>query len=182
MRIRCLLVFVFSAAVMLAPGLSFGQEAGLVPASRGTSAVSKDNGLEQQLLRLNREMLDAQIRGDIAALDQFLTDDFTRTHAAGGVQSKADFLSSDVVRELPGAPVGSPKMPRFLAFDLSNVKVRLYGTSAILTAQALVKRAGDPDDHTTFLNVWVLQDGKWRVAAWVTTRIPQRAAEQGAGK
>ena len=163
MFIRLVLVVVFSCVLTLVPGLSFGQGAG---APSGAAKLA--GALGQQLLKWNEEMLAAQVRGDIAALDQLLTDDYTRLHAVGAVETKAEFLNG-------------LKEPHFLAIQTSDVTVRVYGSTAILVGHALVKRVGDPDDHTTFMDVWVQQNGKWRVAAWVTTRIPQRAANRGAG-
>ena len=171
MFIRALLVFVFSCASVLIGDFSFGQELGPTSVPRARPDSSKHSALEQQLVKLNEEMLAAQVRADIAALDEFLTDDYTRTHAVGRIENKADFLND--------LKTGNT---RFLAVDVTDVDVRVYGTAAVLVGHARQTTAENPETGITFTAVWVQQDHKWRVAAWTTTRIPQRASDASAGR
>ena len=63
---------------------------------------------------------------------------------------------------------------RYEAYDLSDENIRLYGTTALITGRADVKAIRNgiaARNQNIFLAVWVLQQGNWKNAAWVTTRI-----------
>ena len=51
-----------------------------------------------------------------------------------------------------------------VAHALSNVTVRQYGDTAILTGLDTAKAPGSPDDVEATTVVWVRQSGKWLIA------------------
>jgi hypothetical protein len=126
--------------------------------------------VEQELIKLNQEMAAAEVRGDIPALERLFTDDYTHSHAVGVLEKRADFLDD--------IKAGRRK---YSALDLSEVEVRAYTASAIITGHVHIKNLTG-DTQNLFLDVWVLQQGKWRMAAWVTTRIPPAPAGSVVGK
>jgi hypothetical protein len=48
---------------------------------------------DQEVLKMNEECNAAELRGDVAAMDSFETDDFTHTQANGTVEHKAEYLN-----------------------------------------------------------------------------------------
>ncbi|HVR97049.1 MAG TPA: nuclear transport factor 2 family protein [Thermoanaerobaculia bacterium] len=147
---RALLALVWMA---LAPALAGGQEA---PAPMPIDP-------EAALRMVDARRFEAMVRRDRDALDSLLADDLTYTHSTGQVETKAQFLASIV----SGGMVYKSIQPR-------DVQVRLYGEVAVLTGRAdLQVRAQerDMDIAARFTSVYVLQDGRWRMVAWQSTRV-----------
>jgi ketosteroid isomerase-like protein len=128
------------------------------------SNATKD-ATDQAVMKRNEECNSAELRGDVAAMDDCETADFTHTHASGQIEEKAGYLK--------GVGSGAHK---FLTLDLSEVHVRSYGDSAIveghmhLRADNLGKIA---DVQNIFMTVWVKQQGKWRESAWIAVGAPK---------
>jgi hypothetical protein len=120
------------------------------------------------LLKRNEEMFGAHTRAD-AALDQFLASDFIRL-TVDGIRNKAGFLND--------LKTGKT---RFEIFEPNDVKVHVYGTSAVLIGGFRMKDAAS-DTQNSFLDVWVQQKGKWRAAAWIADPHPQPQAAPAAAR
>jgi hypothetical protein len=148
------LLFVFSWGMMLIPGTCFGQASVAASAARSTPDGSNNEQIIRQVMKLNEEMVAAQVRGDAVAIEKFLADDYTKMHEVGAVQTRAEFLKDNY----PG---------RYLAIDLSDVTGRVYGTTAILMGHTRTKRAKN-ETRTSFMDVWVQQNGTWKVVVWAT--------------
>ena len=64
-----------------------------VPHPLSGAAQSADGKeADQEVLKMNEECNAAELRGDVAAMDSYETDDFTHTHAKGTVEHKAEYL------------------------------------------------------------------------------------------
>src|SRR5260370_2439280 len=123
------LLFVASGFLFFAAGFSFaGKAPDVLAAARPADAKVE---ADQEVLKINAECNDAELRGDVAAMDNCETADFTHTHANGMVEHKAEYLK--------GVGSGAHK---FLALDLSGVQVRSYGDTAIVE-EHLHLRAGN---------------------------------------
>ncbi len=111
MRLNRVLLFAFGFAFVFATGFSFaGRAVRTLAASLPDDAKA---GADQEVLKINAQCNDAELRADVPAMDACETDDFTHTHANGMVEHKAEFLK--------GVGSGAHK---FLALDLSEVHVR----------------------------------------------------------
>jgi hypothetical protein len=75
---------------------------------------------EQEVRADFKQMIDADLRGDAAALEKTLTDDFTKITENGIVRNKA--VTLDGIRS------GSTK---FESFDAADGQVRIYGDTAL---------------------------------------------------
>jgi ketosteroid isomerase-like protein len=119
---------------------------------------------DQEVLKINAECNDAELRGDVAAMDKCETPDFTHTHANGMVEHKAEYLK--------GVGSGAHK---FLALDLSDVHVRSYGDTAIVDEHMHLRADNSgriADVQNLVMTVWTRQQGKWREAAWIAVGLP----------
>ena len=136
-------------------------------ASRALAATPADDAkaeADQEILKINAECNDAELRGDVAAMDNCETPDFTHTHANGMVEHKAEYLK--------GVGSGAHK---FLALDLSDVHVRSYGTTAIVEEHIHLRADNSgriADVNNLVMTVWTKQEGKWREAAWIAVGLP----------
>jgi ketosteroid isomerase-like protein len=149
---------VLLCALVLAFGFAFaGRSFAATPAGDAKAA-------DQEVLKINAECNDAELRGDVAAMDACETSDFTHTHANGMVEHKAEYLQ--------GVGSGAHK---FLALDLSEVHVRTYGDTAIVEEHMHLRANNSgriADVHNLVMTVWTKQQGKWHEAAWIAVGLP----------
>lgn len=107
---------------------------------------------------------EATVKGDATALGVLLADDLTYTHSNGEVDNKAAFIGN-----LTGAR-------KYHKIDFESVEARLYGNTAVSTCMAQIatsmKGGAVNPAHLKMLHVWVRQQGKWRLAAHQSLRLP----------
>ena len=141
---------VFTCLWMFVPAACFGQGA------------AKYTGMEAQIVKMTEEVVAAEVREDAAAMGRFFTDNYTHTHAVGRVETKAEFIAAF-----------KPGTHKYVSADISEIRVRFFGASAIVSGQ---ERIGVPDgDHYyLFSAFWIQEQGKWRMAAWVTSPDPKK--------
>ena len=119
---------------------------------------------EEEVRAAEARRFAAMVQVDTAALSGLLADDLTYTHSTGQVENKAQFLET----------LSSGKL-RYLAIEPSEVVVRIYGDTAILTGRSMMKVKTGEQEMTLpirFTDVWVRKGGQWRMAVWQSTRIP----------
>jgi ketosteroid isomerase-like protein len=103
-----------------------------------------------------KQWMQAWIDKDEARFNDILADDFLLSSARGRFMNKEEWMQA------AAGPFTC------IDFEWNEIKVRAYGdtavVNAIVTQQASV---GDEDWSGLFLHtdVWVLQDGRWRVVA-----------------
>jgi hypothetical protein len=151
MPVRKLLLWTIFGFLLLMPGRLFAQQA-------------RTASMESQVLKAQDDLVKAEISGDEDALNRIFTDGFTHTHSTGWVQEKEGFVKS----LLHGQSI-------YKALDFSDVVVRFANnTTALVTGRVAIttKRASNED---TFMEVFVLENGAWRCAAWVTTPLPKKS-------
>lgn len=106
----------------------------------------------------------ATVAGNEATLKQILADDLTYTHSTGETDTKAVFIDN-----LKGAR-------KYHKVNHESMDVRLYGNTAVLTATAQVEtsqKGGSVNPaHLRFIHLWVLQNGRWRMVAHQSLRLP----------
>lgn len=119
-----------------------------------------------------KAILDAQDRrwaltagGDLDELEAMLTDDMNYTHSSAAVDTKAQFLDS----------LRSGRV-RYVSIEPEGKRVvRVYGDAAVVqgVAHVLVKVPDrDIDVRLRFTELFVKQDGAWKMALWHSTRVP----------
>lgn len=119
---------------------------------------------EQEIRRQEAARFEAIVRGDVAALDQILSDDLSYTHATGVFETKAEFLGKMKSGQL-----------KYEAFAPEDIRVRVYGTTGVVTGVARVKVhvKGEPlSFRLRFTDVYVKKDNRWEMVAWQATRLP----------
>ena len=119
---------------------------------------AKDKVTDEQFVKMTQDLLAAEVRRDTAAMDGYFTSSYTHTHAVGLIESRATFIATF-------SPSG---MRRYKDADLTQIKVRSFDSSAIVSGHERIGADGG-DHHYSFVAVWVQDQGKWRVATWVTS-------------
>lgn len=105
------------------------------------------------------------VRGDVAALDEILSEDLTYTHTSGEVDSKEQFISTLRSGAL-----------RYESITPERPQVRVYGSAAIVTGTSLMKievHGRNLSLRIRFMDVYVKKHDRWEMVAWQATRLPQ---------
>lgn len=121
------------------------------------SCLATGQSLEQELKKLENQWSDATVKKDFAALDRIMADDFTNTSPEGGLSTKAQFIAS--VKS--GEDVLS-------SFALSDIKVRVYGDTAVVTYVIKAKetfKGRDVSGTSRDTDTWVKRGGSWQCVA-----------------
>ena len=138
------------------------------PATRSSTSSGAGN-VEADLLKLEREWLDAYMKRDVAALERIEADDFSITYSTGEVITKAQELA-----KLKSNAAADP------AFRLSTeeAKTRLYGDTAVLTGVLIQQWTDNGKEmavRVRYTDVWVKRNGRWQVVAAQLTKMPDQA-------
>jgi len=126
-----------------------------------TSAWAVD--VQEQLKKLEMDRADANVKSDVAMLDKQTSDDYVLINLNGGTAGKAEMLE--------GFKSGRTKIT---TDDLSDLKVRVYGNTAIITGKADVKGTlggADITGQIMFTRVYVKKDGRWQCVSLQQTRM-----------
>ncbi|HTH51312.1 MAG TPA: nuclear transport factor 2 family protein [Pyrinomonadaceae bacterium] len=126
-----------------------------------------------QLTRMLNEFLAGASKNDPAAHDRFWADDLIYTRSAGVRTTKAE-----IMKGLGSAPAPKPDEP-VTVYTAEDIQIHQYGTTAIV-AFRLVSTTTNKDGTTKVGNnlntgVFLKRNGKWQVAAWQSTIVPDKA-------
>ena len=132
------------------------------------SSASKDQrgNVEQAIIQLDHERIQAQISADATALDRIYAEDFIGVGPSGTVRTKPQVISDFTSGAL-----------KFQSITTDEVQVRVYENTAVETGLSTMvgqdKGKTVPRD-TRFTRVWIKQQGRWRlIANHYSTRITQ---------
>src|SRR6266480_8065781 len=109
--------------------------------------------MEEELVKLEKEFTDAIVKSDPEAIGRFVTEDWIIINADGGIIDKERFL--EVIKS--GALTHE-------MMKSDDIRLRLYGDSAVLTALTRSKGKFMGQEFTTeerATDVFVKLDGQW---------------------
>jgi len=121
------------------------------------------------LVALEQKLTDALFRSDAEAVGALWADDLVWIGLNGRPSSKAEQLAT-----MKPLPAGTP--PSVLAVTNKDVKVRLYGASAVVVVLSTwTTRAEAGERKTDFVatHVWNERDGQWRLVSAHIARVAQ---------
>jgi hypothetical protein len=150
---RIVLVVVSVACLSMA---AIGELA--APASTPDSITSA-----AEIERLERERQDAFVRGDLEALDRATASDYTTINGAGKLSTKPQMMKN--LRR------GATKV---LSVELRDMKVRLYGNTAVLTGDyrdVNVREGVQRTTHALFTRIFVKSNDQWMAVAYQQTPV-----------
>jgi hypothetical protein len=130
------------------------------------SASAKGSSTEEQIKKAEHDCAEAFVKRGAAAVDLCEADDITSTDPSGRVtdkiQDKKDLSSGDVKLE---------------SLELSDIKVQVYGNTAVATLTANVKgtiKGQDLSGTYRSTDTWVKRQGKWKMVATQATKVAQQ--------
>jgi len=157
---RFFLLAVFTAAV---PLFVYGQTEPGAQTKPASAAGPQSGAVEQALIKLDRELLDAAVSKDNTVFERVASDHYVFVNPGGRIQER-------------GAPADGPNLE---SIQTENVMVRVDGDTAVLTGKAMVKgkfaNGTDISGPYTYMRVFAKQKGQWRVAAVSIVPIMQSA-------
>jgi ketosteroid isomerase-like protein len=129
-------------------------------------AQTETGSVEQELIKLEKELADAWAKRDVAFFDRVIADDFTWTAPYGIVSTKAQSLATlksgeDVVT----------------SWVVDEMKVRVYGDAAVVTGRSTIKetyKGEDVSGQYRWTDTWVKRAGRWQCVAGHSSEIAQK--------
>lgn len=121
------------------------------------AAQNKGGAAEQEIMRIEKEMLAAVLKGDTGPSEQYLADHYVFTGPDGLSMGKAESIAD--------LKSGNLKLQ---AASLDNAKVQVYGDTAIVTYSSNDKgtyKGKDISGKTRWTDVFVKQKNKWMIVA-----------------
>ncbi len=133
-------------------------------APKGSLGCRPVQGTEQQIRDLEGQINGAVVSGDLRVFERLLAEDFTHTNQSGVFRTRDQWLANH-----------KPGQSPYTAYDVDELKIRVYGETAVVTARITPKGRTSKGQPITgryrYLRVWAKRDGEWRVVAFQGTRI-----------
>jgi hypothetical protein len=130
------------------------------------SMLAQGSKADKEIRAVIDELTQANLKGGAEAVqvfDKYLGDDMTRILANGKVFTKAEILEDYANRKTTVE-----------ALEFSDVKIRLYGNTAVVTGIQDAKATGQlasGASHSRWTRVLVNRGGIWQVVLFQNTRI-----------
>jgi ketosteroid isomerase-like protein len=118
---------------------------------------------EEELKKLETDRAAAVVKGDVATLEKQTSDDYTLINMYGQMSGKSQMVDN--------FKSGKTKLT---SNDISDMKVRVYGNTAVITGKADVAgtMAGkDAKGQIAFTRVYVKKGGSWQSVAFQQTLV-----------
>jgi ketosteroid isomerase-like protein len=137
----------------------------VVVATVATFATGQGGKIEQSLMQMEREWVEAAQKKDGDTLGRILADDWVGQGPTGTVtkaQALAELKSGDSKLE---------------SITLGDMKVRAFGDTAVVSGTDDEKssyKGKDTSGHYTWTDVFVKRQGKWQAVASQSTRITEQ--------
>ena len=131
----------------------------------GTSVATISSGpasdkADQTITRLEHDWVTAIVNKDTVTLDRLIAADFS------GTTDDQIYSKDDAIEDV--------KTGTHESLDLDNIRVRLFGDTAVVTmGQTEKSRHGDSDfsGHYLFTDVWAKRNGQWVAVASHGSRV-----------
>jgi len=119
---------------------------------------------EQQVLQILRELDVATVKKDTALFRRHLADDATSISSNGTLRTKTDLIAAVTQRD------------NFTKYESDNLKVRIYGETAVVTGRATYSGTFNGVQYTNrqvlFTATYVRRNGQWQSVAAQNTAVP----------
>ncbi|MBZ5707618.1 MAG: nuclear transport factor 2 family protein, partial [Acidobacteriia bacterium] len=126
-----------------------------------SSSATHDQETIREVVDLERQSKEAAIRRDVSFVERTLAEDYVGIGPLGAVVTKADTVAARKAAQL-----------HYDSIEISEMVVRLYGNTAVVTARAEVKGSELGEDFSgpyRFTRVWVKRNGHWQTVSYQAT-------------
>lgn len=125
------------------------------------SIQSADQDTVREIVDMERQAKEASLRRDADFVQRTLAEDYVAITPLGQVTTKQDTLSARKSGQL-----------RYQAIDVTDMVVRVYGDTAVVTARADVKGRQLGEDFSgpyRYTRIWVRHNGRWQTVSYQAT-------------
>jgi ketosteroid isomerase-like protein len=127
-------------------------------------ALSTIPDTAKEIEQIERQLVAAISAVDLTTYDRLVADDYVVVQASGVEMTKADVMAS----YRTGAR-------RYKGLVISEVKVHLYGDTAVLSARSSgfrIDGGNEVPNNVRYIRVYARRQGKWRAVSQMATPIP----------
>jgi ketosteroid isomerase-like protein len=139
------------------PGFAIRAHAATVP------LLHREDRVHREVENLESQWRTAVIQNDVATVNRLLADDYLGINPNGTLETKADALAQ--------RRSGTVKIS---AIEPDNVKVRIYGDTAVVTSRVdIVGHDGDRDisGRYHYTRVYNRRSGEWKIVSFEASRM-----------
>lgn len=140
----------------------------LLSASLALGAVAPPGEAAREVENLERELVAAIARGDMAAYDRIVADDYVVLDASGKEISKAEVMASYRSGDR-----------RYTGLEIFDVKGHVFGDAAVVSARTKgLRREGNRDvpNRVRYVRVYARRDGRWRAVSQMAAPVGEADA------
>ena len=119
---------------------------------------------EQALLKAEDQLLQAEARHDVAAIDRGFADEAIFVHGNGRTETKAEYLADQARANGQGS------------IEAADRTVRLFGEVGVVRGKLNVT-VGELHLPGLYLAVYVRRDGRWQMLDWQTSPVGNPGAK-----
>jgi ketosteroid isomerase-like protein len=126
-----------------------------------TSLDEGDQAAIREIVEMERQVKDASLRRDADFSQKTLAEDYVAISPLGQVSTKQDTLSVRRSGQL-----------RYDTINITDMVVRVYGDTAVVTARAEVRGHQLGEDFSgpyRYTRVWVRRSGHWQTVSYQAT-------------
>jgi hypothetical protein len=126
---------------------------------------SKTARIEAELMQIERDIGDANVRRDKAYFEKIEAEEFIFTDSGGGLTNKTEDVGSF------DKPAGDTKL---ISYTPDEMKVTVYGDTAVVTGRVTSVYRGPKGEATIrsrFTDVFVKKNGRWQIVAGHSSRL-----------
>src|SRR5207302_9705491 len=136
---------------------------GLLASSRAWAQTT--SAAEQEIMKLEQTVTDAQIKKDRAALERLLADDYLYTHSNGSVLNKAQEIAQSLSSDV-----------QWTDSKFADLKVRIFGDVAVLTGRQTLQGTakGYVPGPRRIIDIFVKRSGRWQWVGGQATLEPTK--------
>jgi ketosteroid isomerase-like protein len=140
------------------------QHGGIPGVEKGGLPRGEKHESRREIDQLEEKWRNAVLTGNVAAMDSLLSEDYISISASGTLQTKEETL----------ARMRNPRR-HITALEISDSKVRFYGTTALVTSFAEVtgvNAEGEAIGNFRYTHVYVRNaQGQWKIVSSEASRI-----------
>lgn len=119
--------------------------------------------LHKEIEALEMQWRQAQLNNDVSVMDRLLADDYIGISSSGTIETKTEALALRRAGTL-----------HITTLDLNDVKVRIYGDTAVVTSRADLQGTNGSRDISgeyRYTRVYNRRLGQWKIVSFEASRI-----------
>jgi ketosteroid isomerase-like protein len=141
-----------------------------VTASQASASPESRDEIQREILKLEDVQSQAMLKGDVDTLSSIYADGIDWVQPDGEKMTKEQVLASHRASKL-----------KYDSIKHFNIETEIYGNTVVLTGQSLsMVHYGDKvfDFPRRFTNVYVREDGRWRLVVHHVTEVSRKVGEK----